>query len=247
MIAAIIADDERLPREKLKQFLEEVPWIRCVGEASDGPQTVEVVNRVRPDLLFLDIRMPGLNGLEVLTRLEHRPTVVFTTAYDEYAVAGFEVRALDYLLKPFGRKRFHETLSRIRESLKPPSGADATSIERGREALDGDRPLRRIFVRARGRIIPIAIVDVIRFEAQDDYVAIHTHHNSYLASLRMNDIEKIVDRDRFLRIHRSHIVNIDRVKSIESHHSGRLLLTMDDGHRVFASRARSQQLRKLVV
>lgn len=256
---AVIADDERLPREKLRAFLQDVPWVHCVGEAADGPATVELVNRVKPDLLFLDIRMPGLSGLEVLTRLEHRPTIVFTTAYDEYAVTAFEVRALDYLLKPFGKKRFLETLARVRESLGARTGGEpsdrlshdsaheASDVERGREALASDRPLRRLFVRARGRIVPIAVEKVARFEAQDDYVAIHTVSGYYLANLRMGDLEKLVDPDRFVRVHRSHIINLDYVLAIEPHPSGRLRVTMQDGTELFASRARSQALRRRVV
>lgn len=250
MIArAVIADDERLPREKLRGFLDEVDWVRCIGEAADGFAVVELVNREKPDLLFLDIRMPGLSGIELLERLEHRPTVVFTTAYDEYAVSAFELRALDYLLKPFGRKRFQQALERVRESLGAERhGGDAsTGVERARDLLADDRPLRRLFVRSRGRIVPLAISDVIRFEAQDDYVAIHTLEARYLASLRMSDLDRALDPDHFLRVHRSHIVNLEFVDSIEPHHSGRLLLTMRGGKRVFASRARSQELRRRVV
>ena len=244
-VSALIADDERLPRQKVREFLQEVDWIRCVGEAADGVQTVALVNQLKPDLLFLDIRMPGLNGLEVLERLTHRPTVVFTTAFDQYAVTAFEVRALDYLLKPFGRSRFRETLSRVRETL---SGAPGVStVERGREALEPGRPLRRIFVRARGRIVPIAIDDVSRFEARDDYVAIHTSDGRYLASFRMAELERLVDPERFVRIHRSHMVNLDAVDTIVPHPSGRLRITMRDGTELFASRARSRQLRKRTV
>jgi two-component system LytT family response regulator len=246
MIAsAVIADDERLPREKLREFIQDVPWLSCVGEAADGLETVELVNRLQPDLLFLDIRMPGLSGIEVLGRLEHRPTVVFTTAYDEYAVTAFELRALDYLLKPFGRRRFEDTLVRIRESLELRS--ETSAVERGSEALDPDRPLRRLFVRTRGRIVPINVEHVTRFEAQGDYVAIHTADGRYLAGLRMAELESFVDPDRFLRIHRSHIVSLDHVEMMVPHYSDRLQITMKDGTQIFASRARSKELRKRVV
>lgn len=246
MIAtAIIADDERLPREKLREFLKGVPWLRCVGEATDGLETVDLVNRLEPDLLFLDIRMPGLSGIEVLERLEHRPSVVFTTAYDEYAVTAFELRALDYLLKPFGRRRFASTLARIRESLELRS--ETSAVERGREALESPRPLRRLFVRTRGRIVPIGLEQVTRFEAQGDYVAIHTGDGQYLANLRMAELESFVDPDRFLRIHRSHIVNLDHVAMMVPHYSDRLQFKMKDGTQLFASRARSKELRKRVV
>jgi two-component system LytT family response regulator len=246
MIAsAVIADDERLPREKLREFLEDVPWLRCVGEAADGLETVDLVNRLKPDLLFLDIRMPGLSGIEVLGRLEHRPTIVFTTAHDEYAVTAFELRALDYLLKPFGRRRFEDTLARIHESLDVQS--DTSAVERGREALEPGRPLRRVFVRTRGRIVPIDVERVTRFAAEGDYVAIHTAEGYHLAGLRMAELERFLDPDRFLRIHRSHIVNLDHVEMMTPHHSDRLQVTMKDGTRLFASRARSKELRRRAV
>ncbi len=245
MASAVIADDESLARRKLHELLADVDWIRCIGEAATGPDTVSVVNRTRPDLLFLDIRMPGLSGLEVLKRLRHRPIVVFTTAHDEYAVAAFEVRALDYLLKPFGQRRLGETLTRVRESLA--ATADVSAVERGRDALDRSRPLRRIFVRTRGRITPVAVDQVTRFEARDDYVAIYAAAGPYLASLRIGDLERMLDADRFLRIHRSHIVNLDAVAAIEPHPTGRLVVTMRDGVRLFASRKRSKELRRRAV
>jgi two-component system LytT family response regulator len=171
--------------------------------------------------------------------------VVFTTAHAEYAVAAFEVRALDYLLKPFGRRRVAETLARVRESLA--ATADVSAVERGRDALDPGRPLRRIFVRTRGRITPVAVGDVTRFEARDDYVAIHSAAGQYLASLRIGDLERMLDADRFLRIHRSHIVNLDAVAAIEPHPTGRLVVTMRDGVRLFASRKRSKEMRRRAV
>jgi len=245
MASAVIADDEPLAREKLRGLLADVDWIRCVGEATTGPDTVTMVNRARPDLLFLDIRMPGHSGLEVLARLRHRPIVVFTTAHHEFAVAAFEVRALDYLLKPFGRRRFAETLTRVRESLT--AAADVSAVERARDALERGRPLQRIFVRTRGRITPVAVDEVTRFEARDDYVAIHAAPGRYLASLRLGDLEHMLDADRFLRIHRSHIVNLNAVLTIEPHATGRLLVTLRDGTRLFASRARSKRIRRRAV
>lgn len=242
-LTALIADDERLPREKIRALLDDVPWIECVGEANDGPTTVEMVNRLEPDLLFLDIRMPGLTGLEVLERLQHAPRIVFTTAYDEYAVTAFEVRALDYLLKPFGRKRFLETLARLKDTLTAPPD----SVQRAREALAPRGPLKRLFVRSRGGITPILVDDISRFEAQDDYVAIHGRDGCHLASLRMTELEAMLDPDVFLRIHRSHIVNLDHVVSMTPHPSNRLQVTMRDGTRLFASRARSKELRERAV
>lgn len=244
-VTALIADDEQLAREKLREFLDEVDWIQCVGEAVDGLQAVQLANREKPNLLFLDIRMPGLSGLEVLTRLKSSPTIIFTTAHDEYAVTAFELHALDYLLKPFGRRRFREAIARVERAL--PSKPETSSLERGRQALASRQPLRRLFVRSRGRILPVAVEDVIRFEAQGDYVEIHLPEGRYLANLRMGDLERLLDPDRFLRVHRSHIVNLDHVSKMLPHESDRLLVQMDDGAELYASRARSRALRKRVV
>lgn len=242
-VSVVIADDEKLSREKLAELLQDVSWVECVGEAADGPTTVEVVNRLEPDLLFLDIRMPGLTGLEVLERLEHTPRIVFTTAYDEYAVTAFELHALDYLLKPFGRQRFLETLARVEDTF----ARAEHSVEAGRQALARPKPVERLFVRSRGGIVPVRMGEVSRFEAQDDYVAIHVSGERHLASVRMRELEDLLDPDRFLRIHRSHIVNLDYVKSIRPHHTNRLEITLRDGTRLFASRARSRELRDRAV
>jgi two-component system LytT family response regulator len=230
IISTAVADDERLLREKLRGFLAEVTWVRLVGETVDGPSTVQMVDDLKPDLLFLDVRMPGLTG---------------STAYDRYAVAAFEAQALDYLLKPFGRKRFFATLNRVRETLQ--ARAALSTVERGRAALAPEEPLTRLFVRGRGKITPVAVRDVDRFEARDDYVLIHAGQQRHLASVRMNDLERQLESAHFLRIHRSHIVNLDAVVSFAPHESGRLLVTMRDGATLFASRARSRALRDLAV
>lgn len=242
-VTAHIADDEPLACRRLRDLLSGAAWLRVIGETYDGPATVEAVNRTRPELLFLDVRMPGLSGFDVLERIEAEPMIVFTTAHDEFAVAAFEARALDYLLKPFGRKRLEACLDRIRQAVEARDAVSA--VERGRAALAGDgEPLRVLFVRERGRIRPVQVARIERFEAQDDYVLIHAAGQRHLASLRMNDLERMLDGDEFLRIHRSHIVNVRHVVSFEPHPSGRLQVTMRSGATLFASRSRSRELRK---
>lgn len=244
-VCTMIADDEALARQRLRERLRQVAWIDLVGETDDGPATVTEVDRLKPDLLFLDIHMPGLSGLAVLERLTHRPHVVFTTAHDRYAVAAFELQALDYLLKPVSRRRFEAALERVKQTLQI---APESTVERGRAALRRGTPLSRIFVRRAGKIVPVSVEEITRFEADDDYVRIHTTAGDrYLASLRMQELESQLDNERFLRIHRSHIVNLDRVSSFDSHPSGRLRVTMSDGIQLFASRSKSQELRKLAV
>jgi two-component system LytT family response regulator len=144
----VIADDEPLARKKLRKLLAPVEWLELVDEAADGPATIEAVNRLKPDLLFLDIRMPGASGLEVLERIEPGPHVIFTTAYDKYAVAAFELQALDYLLKPFGPERLERALARAQAALEAGEVRGSTE-ERARRALGERRPLTRLFVRER--------------------------------------------------------------------------------------------------
>lgn len=245
MISVVIADDEPLSRHRLRQHLAYVEGVSIVAECAEGREVVRAVDALRPDLLFLDVRMPGWSGIEVLRRIRHKPAVVFTTAYDRYAVTAFELQAVDYLLKPFGRNRLDAALQRVRMSL----GRDdaVRHINRAVVALDVDVRPDRIYVRERGNIIPIDADDVTRIEARDDYVMIHAGELRQLASVRMRDLESQLDPRRFLRIHRSHIVNVDHVKTIASHTSGRLQVTMQDGTQLFASRSRSQAIRHLTL
>jgi len=235
-VTALIADDEPLARQRLRNQLATVPWIDLIGETEDGPSTVEETNLVEPDLLFLDAHMPGFSGLEVLERLDDPPHVVFTTAYDRYAVAAFELHALDYLLKPISRKRFDAAMERVREAV------------RDIETVNTDRGLARLFLRRAGKIIPLAVDAIARIEASDDYACIHTKDGEqFLASIRMLDLETQLDPSQFLRIHRSHIINLEVVASFDAHSSGRLQVTLVDGTRLFASRTRSRELRKIAI
>ena len=242
-IRAVIADDEPLARKKLTRLLEQERDIELVGTAADGPETVRLVSELAPDLLFLDIRMPGATGIEVLEQLEQRPHVIFTTAYDRYAVTAFELQALDYLLKPFGKERFGQALARAKEVLGGPGSRAAPRIP----TLDSEGPLHRLFVRERGRIVPIAVSQIDRLEAVDDYVMVHVGGRKHLVSVRLRDFEARLDSVTFVRVHRSHMVNMDRVVALTPHDGTRLQIEMQDGTRIVASRTRSRELRKLVV
>jgi len=244
-VATLIVDDEPLARRQLRDLLADVSWIACVGEAAEGQEAVAAINDLRPDLLFLDVQLPGLLGLKVLQVSRHRPAVIFTSAHDQYAVAAFELQALDYLLKPFGRERLLAALDRVpRESDEqlPPAPTKRLGI-----AFSEPSQMTRLFVKERGRIIPLRLDEVQRFEARDDYVAIHSNGRRFLVHVSMNDLEARLDPGLFLRVHRSHIVNLDYVSAMTSHDSGRLEVQMQDGTRLFASRSRSQALRSIVV
>jgi two-component system, LytTR family, response regulator len=244
MIRAVIVEDEPLARRTLRDFLEEIDWVELAGEAENGSDGVRLLHEIRPQLVFLDVQMPGLSGLELLERLSYEPTIVFTTAHDEYAVRAFELGAVDYLLKPFGRARFRKTLERIRARLEEDHRVATTSL---RERLGQTREkLTRLFVRDGEKILPLPIGDVSRLEAADDYVTVHARGRAFLVGLTLQEFEHRLPSDRFLRVHRSHIVNLDHVASIEPH-DRRLVVKMRDGSTVLASRSASQTLRDFTI
>jgi two-component system, LytTR family, response regulator len=245
---AIVVEDEPIARQQLRDLLLEVDWIECVGEAADGRSAAALIDELEPDLVFLDIEMPEMSGLDVLRSIQHEPSVVFTTAYDRFAVAAFELEAIDYLLKPFGRDRLRAALERVRRAVA--GDADVSLVKRAHEALDqlsGDGPLTRLFVRDRGRILPIAVREIERLEADDDYVAVHVRGRRFLVYLGMNEFEARLDPTRFLRIHRSHIVNLDHVAALVPFDATRLQIEMKDGTKLIASRTRSRELRSLAI
>lgn len=241
-VTALIADDEPVARAGLRDLLADVDWISCVGETANGPATVAAIDELRPELVFLDVQMPGLTGLEVLERIRHRPHVVFTTAFGHHAVSAFELGALDYLLKPFGADRLRLALERVQAALGEPN--PEASFDRLREALR-QGPMSRIFVRSGAAVIPIAVGTVTWFEARGDYVAAHVGSSRYLLHLALNRLEERLDPERFVRIHRTHIVNLDQVVAFRRVGKARLEAELRDGTRLPVSRARSQDLRDL--
>jgi two-component system LytT family response regulator len=245
---AVVVEDEPIARQQLRELLLEIDWIDCVGEAADGRSAAAMIDQLEPDLVFLDIEMPEMSGLDVLRSIQHEPAVVFTTAYDKFAVAAFELEAIDYLLKPFGRERLRAALERVRRAVHDET--DVPVAKRAHEALDqlsGDGTLTRLFVRDRGRILPVAVREIERLEADDDYVAVHLRGRRFLVYLGMSEFEARLDPTRFLRIHRSHIVNLDHVAAMVPFDATRLQIEMKDGTKLIASRTRSRELRSLAI
>lgn len=245
---ALVVDDEPLARQAVQQLLAEVDWLMWVGEASDGIAAVEAIHSLKPELVFLDIQMPGASGIEVLERANSDVAVIFTTAYDEYAMMAFELGAIDYLRKPFGRERFMRALERARPFLDARRAArnpeqNVPLAERLVFAQQETRALTRIFVRDRSNIIPVQISDVVRFEADGDYVAVITAQRRHLVYVNLTDLWARLDAEHFVRIHRSHIVNLDRVTAMVAHDANRLEVRMIDGSRIVASRNGTQLLR----
>lgn len=238
-LRALVVEDEPLARSRLRELLEPVSWLRWIGEAATVSAAHEALARLQPDLVFLDVQLAGGSGLDVLRGAEHGLEVIFTTAYERFAVTAFELGALDYLLKPFGADRFARALERARPVLLSRRGSAA---ERGREVLGPGR-LERLFVRDGGHIVPLAVVDVERVQACDDVVLVHAGGRTYRLAVTLAELEARLDPRMFVRVHRSHLVNLDQVLSFAPTEDARLLLTLRSGTTLFASRQRSRELR----
>jgi two-component system LytT family response regulator len=243
-VRAVIVEDEPHARRTLREMAAEVDWLEVVGEAADGVTARELIDAVAPDLVFLDVQLPELTGLEVLEQVRHRPAVVFTTAFDRHAVAAFEMEAIDYLVKPFGRDRFRAMLERVRLRLQQRAEVE-TDLDRARAALQPG-PVRRLFACQGQRIVPLPVEQITRIAACDDYSEVHCRGEAYLLSLGLNDLESRLDPERFVRVHRSHIVNLDHVERMQPGDDRRLELHLRDGSRVVASRTGSQRLREMM-
>lgn len=244
-ITVVIADDEPVARAALREMLGDIPWLQVVGEAANGLAAVETIERLRPDLAVLDIQMPGLLGTDVPRKLTHRPFVIFTTAYGEHAATAFELGALDYLLKPFGAARLGKALDRIRAAIgEPLSGPSA--LDRVTEAI-ASGPMSRLFVRAGGAVIPVPVATVSWFEADGDYIAAHTGSSRYMLHLPLRRLEARLDPRKFVRIHRTRIVNLDHVTAFRPHGKGQLVAAMKDGTKLIVSRERAREIRALSI
>jgi len=227
-LKAVIVDDEALARGYLREMLRAHPEIEIAAECANGFEAVKAIAETAPDLVFLDIQMPKLDGFEVLELIDPGPAVVFVTAYDEYAMRAFDAHAVDYLLKPFSAERFERALERARARL----GEHAPPVPRPPE-----QRVDRIVVRdgARVHVIPLDKLDYV--EAQDDYIALHSGGKSYLKQQPIAEIEQQLDARRFVRIHRSAIVSLERVARIEPYGKESRLAILTDGTRLPVSRA----------
>lgn len=239
-VRAVIAEDEELARAALRGLVSEVDWVELVGEAADGNAAVETIDRLRPDLVFLDVMLPELTGLEVLQRIQHQPLVVFTTAYERFAVTAFELEALDYLVKPFGSRRFHETMDRVRRRLE----VAGVTPKHAPSSLPAG-PLERLFARVGSRIVPVPVREVSHFQAEGDYVRAFANGASHLLYVTLAQLEERLQLP-FLRIHRSHMINVDSVQRVERHDERRYVVFLKDGSRIVASRSGTVALKRMM-
>src|SRR5215469_591574 len=237
MIQAVLADDELLARQKLRQLLRDEPDIEIVGECASASETVELVRLSRPALLFLDIRMPGMDGFDVVGAIESEhlpmPAVVFTTAYDQYALRAFEIHAVDYLLKPFTAERLSSAVQRVRERL---AGGESTVRINGK-SRDGGGYTTRIVFKSRGRILFLPVSEIRWIGAEENYVRLSTERETHLLRETMAHLEERLDPQQFLRVHRSFIVNLQFVKEVRTEHDGESSVIMLDGQKIGMSRS----------
>lgn len=248
-IRTCIVDDEPLARERIRVLLAGEPDVEIVGESGGGPAAVEIIRAVRPDLLFLDVQMAGPDGFGVLDALGTAVprAVIFVTAYDQYALQAFEVHALDYLLKPFSSRRFHRALQRARAELLQRAGGGVD--ERLLSLLDQMRQPRRperLVIRSAGRVSFLRVDEIDWVEAEGNYVRLHAGAASHLLRETMKGIEAKLDPDRFIRIHRSTIVNTDRIKELQPLFHGEYAVILRDGTRLTASRGPENKIRRLI-
>lgn len=243
-IRAVIVDDEELARQVLREYLSAHPDVEIAGECANGFEAVKIVSETSPHLVFLDIQMPKLDGFEVLELIGAGPAVVFVTAFDDYAIRAFEVHAVDYLLKPVGRERFEAAFARAKERLSGKTPAAKVPVaELAAAARPPAQYLDRIPVRdgARVFIIPVSKLDYV--EAQDDYVALASEGKKHLKQQTIASLEAALDPARFLRIHRSYIVNLDRVAKVEPYRKESHVATLAGGVQLPVSRAGYARLR----
>jgi two-component system LytT family response regulator len=246
-IKIIIVEDERPARDLLKSYLEEFTELEVIGEYNNGFDGLKAINELKPDAIFLDVQMPKLTGFELLEVLEHHPEVIFTTAYDQYAIRAFERNAVDYLLKPFSKKRFREAVLKLNSRLesKPEGVEEKSSIEKIRlQFAESDERLHRVVIKKSGKIHVISTSDISFLEAQDDYVMIYTNEGKYLKQQTMKYFEQHLDSQQFVRVHRSYIANITCIERIEPYEKSNFILILKDGQKVPVSRSGMQMLKE---
>jgi len=250
MIHTLIIDDEPMARQIIHELLTPQSDFTVIAEAKNGEEGLQLIEKLQPDLIFLDVQMPGIDGLTLLSRLsnESLPLVVFTTAYEEYAISAFERHALDYLLKPFCANRFQASLERIRRHIalhrqSEVIGSLAALVEEHRRRTAGPE---HFTVRVNDRILLIPLVDVVRFEADGNYVRLHTSDQSYLHAATIGQIEQQLDSRQFVRIHRSHIVRRCDIRELQHYFSRSYIVILSDGTRLRSGRTYAAAIRAII-
>lgn len=244
-LTVLICEDEPLARDTLRDFIAKRPELLLVGEAADGVHALKLVRALRPQLIFMDIQMPEMTGLQVVSQmagLTPWPAIVFTTSYDQHAVTAFELNAVDYLLKPFSSGRFDTAVQRVLEEPTAERGNAVDALGLAATTAEAS-PLQRILVRDRGQIFPLPTSEIEYLKSDSKYTLIAARGSSYFVRLPLADIEARLDPGRFMRVHRNAIVNLDFVQSMKPDEQSQLEILMRDGSKLLANRDASKLLR----
>lgn len=244
MSKVIIIDDEPLARSIVKEYLQKHPQLELQAECGDGFEGVKAIQQFQPDLIFLDIQMPKINGFEMLELIEQPPAVIFTTAFDEYAIKAFEAHAIDYLLKPFNQERFDKALSKWSEEKS--SVPENKTVDLLQTASQSPAQSHRIVVKNGSKIKIIPVHDVFYLEAADDYVKIHTREGYFLKNKTMSHFEQVLDEQHFVRSHRSYIVNVQQITRIDPYEKDNHVAVLRSGARVPVSRGGYGKLKSVL-
>ncbi len=244
----IIVDDEKLARDLLMEFLEPYPEIEVLAQCSKGSEAVDKIEELKPKLIFLDVQMPGMDGFDVLESLEHKPFVIFTTAYDQYAIQAFDSNAIDYLLKPLDEERFRLAIKRATDRIKAEEN-NVDELLKSLQSAEGDsnRYSTHLFVQKSEKLLNLEVSDIMHLEASGDYTILTTKTDQFLSSSGIGKLEEKLDPEKFIRIHRSTIINLNYLKEIEKHFNGGLIVKMENGKTFPVSRTYAKQIRKKVV
>jgi len=245
-IIAIIIEDEKLATDLVINYLQEHKEIKLAGEFSDGFQGLKAINEIKPDLIFLDIQMPKITGFEMIELLDFFPEIIFTTAYDEFALKAFEVNAVDYLLKPFSRERFAIAVNRAIKKIKSGNSAPNHLKKLVKHVEVSQKVLERVVVKKSGKIIVVPVDDLIYIEAQDDYVMLYTKTERYLKQQTMIYFENNLDENIFMRIHRSFIVRFDLISELEPYEKETYVVHLKDGSKLRSSKTGYKKIKNVL-
>lgn len=245
-ITSLIVDDEKLARDLLAEYLDDIPNVTVIGQCSKGKDAVKMIDDLKPQLIFLDVQMPSMTGFDVLDAISHEPYVIFSTAYDQYAIQAFEKDALDYLLKPIDEERFKLAMSRAIERIEK----DETNIDTLISSINKQKEepySSHIFVQKSEKLLNIPVSDIVHLEASGDYTVLTSIDDQYLSSTGISKLEQKLNPEVFIRIHRSTIINLEKLKEIEKHFNGGLVVKMDNGKTFPVSRTYAKEIKKKVI
>lgn len=241
MRKVIIIDDENAGRQLIKEYLKDYPDLILIGEANNGVDAVKMINEFKPDLVFLDIQMPGLTGFDVLTRIDELPQIIFSTAYDQYALRAFEVHAVDYLLKPYTKDRFKIAVERLFENKESNKAEGLTHSL----LMEASRYPAKILVQSQNKLVTISVEEVLRIEAYGDYSKLVTENKTYLSNFGISSLEEKLDPSVFIRVHRSSMINLNSVEELNKYTKS-YDIKLKNGDVVRVSRGYMDNIKKLM-